>query len=771
MKFSDGYWRMKPGVRAYFPVQVCDVMVEQDALTVYAAPRRIVNRWETLNIPLITVRFSSPMENVIRVQIWHHKGAAVGRPEFGLNTQRLRAEVQDGDAEATLRSGRLTVHVGKKEEWNVTFKDGDQIVTRSGKQAMGIMDTTDGKYVREQLNLGIGECVYGLGERFTPFVKNGQTVDMWNADPGTSSDQAYKNVPFYVTSKGYGVFVNHPERVSFEVATENVERVQFSVKGEYMDYFLIYGPSLKGVLERYTALTGRPALPPAWSFGLWLTTSFVTSYDEKTITSVIEGMAERDIPLHVFHFDCFWMKEFQWCDFKWDKRVFPDPKGMLERLKSRGLHICVWINPYIAQKSELFEEGMKGGYLIRRPNGDVWQCDDWQAGMGIVDFTNPEARGWFQDKLRELLEMGVDCFKTDFGESIPSDASYYDGSDPVKMHNYYTYLYNKTVFELLESERGVREAVLFARSATAGSQKFPVHWGGDSSACYESMAETLRGGLSLSLCGFGFWSHDIGGFDGTPTPDLYKRWCAFGLLSSHSRLHGNASYRVPWFFDEEAVNVLRFFVKLKCRLMPYIYGCAVEAHESGVPVMRPMVLEFQDEPVCRFLDQQYMLGDSLLVAPVFSPDGIVEYYLPAGRWTNFITGEVIEGGRWLLEKHNHMSIPLMARPSSVIPVGSNDRRPDYDYADNLTLHVFELQDNVEVSRKVPKVNGEVALVFRAKRKGDDVWIDVEGDSESWSVLLRGVKGVRSVDGGIPEKSNLGMLLKPHRGAKKLKVRL
>ena len=227
---------------------------------------------------------------------------------------------------------------------------------------------------------------------------------------------------------------------------------------------------------------------------------------------IAQGMAERDIPLHVFHFDCYWMEAYEWCNFTWDAQTFPDPKGMLKRYHERGLKICVWINPYIGQKSPLFHEGMKAGFLLKKKNGEVWQTDMWQAGMGLVDFTNPEAVSWYRGKLKALLDMGVDCFKTDFGERIPvKDIAYFDGSDPVKMHNYYPYLYNKTVFDLLEEERGKGEAVLFARSATAGCQQFPAHWGGDCSASYPSMAETLRGGLSLACAGFGFWSHDIGG--------------------------------------------------------------------------------------------------------------------------------------------------------------------------------------------------------------------------------------------------------------------
>ncbi|MFD0855293.1 alpha-xylosidase, partial [Actinomadura adrarensis] len=369
-------------------------------------------------------------------------------------------------------SGALTVRFGRGDAWSVDFLADGRRLTGTRPKSTAVIDMDDGRhFVREQLDLGVDHFVYGLGERFGPLAKNGQTVDIWNADGGTASEQAYKNVPFFLTNAGYGVFVDHPGLVSFEVASEAVARAQFSVEGQSMRYFVIYGPSPKEILRKYTALTGRPARVPDWSFGLWLSTSFTTSYDEETVTGFIEGMAERDLPLSVFHFDCFWMREFQWCDFEWDPRVFPDPPGMLRRLKERGLRISVWINPYIAQRSPLFEEARQHGYLLKRPNGDVWQWDLWQPGMGIVDFTNPEAREWFTAKLDALLDMGVDCFKTDFGERIPAtDVVYFDGSDPERAHNYYTQLYNQTVFELLRKRRGDGEAVVFARSATAGGQ-------------------------------------------------------------------------------------------------------------------------------------------------------------------------------------------------------------------------------------------------------------------------------------------------------------
>jgi alpha-D-xyloside xylohydrolase len=748
MKFTDGYWQIRKGMTPHYAAQVHDLETDPASVTVYAPTKKLQGRGDTLNLPLITVRFSSPMENVIRVKIVHHKGMKPAKPEFTLHEQPSDVKITNDESFVDLTSGRLTARIHTGEDWLVEFIGGDKVLTSSGWRAIGFVDTTDGRFIHEQLNLSVGETVYGLGERFTAFIKNGQIVDIWNENGGTSSEQAYKNIPFYLTNRGYGVFVNQPDKVSFEVASEKVERVQFSIPGESLEYFIIYGPTPKEILERYTALTGRPALPPAWSFGLWLSTSFTTKYDETTVTGFIDEMAKRDIPLHVFHFDCFWMKEFNWTDLQWDSRFFPDPAGMLARLKSRGLHICVWINPYIAQRSILFDEAAQNGFLIRKPNGDVWQTDLWQAGMGIVDFTNPEVCTWFAEKLRALLHMGVDTFKTDFGERIPTDVIYHDGSDPFKMHNYYTHLYNKTVFDLLREERGEGDALVFARSATAGGQQFPVHWGGDCTATFESMAESLRGGLSLGLSGFGFWSHDIGGFEQTASADVYKRWAAFGLLSSHSRLHGSSSYRVPWNYDEEAVQVLSKFTKLKCSLMPYLFRTAIQAHENGTPMLRAMMVEFPNDPACTALDLQYMLGDALLVAPIFTHDGNVSYYVPAGRWTNLLNGEQVEGPGWRRENHDFLSLPLLVRPNTVIPIGTRTDKPDYDYSDGVTLHIFELEENQKVNVEIPNLLGQIETVFEVTCIKNVIHIQRRGPAKAWAVSVQGVRSLASAETNV-----------------------
>ena len=713
MKFTNGYWMIRDGVDALYAREAYELTANEtnESLNVLATTSVVRGRYDTLNLPTFNVDVTSPAEGVVRVVARHWQGAAE-QPGFPLNADRPGGrdyvtvaahgngdgEVGENGADVMLTTGGLTAKVVKGSPWSLSFLDaaGRTLTASSGKslarfklsalsnvtaQPVGEFGVTmDGSARDEsdvfsaiQLQLGVGEEVYGFGERFGAYVKNGQSIDIWNEDGGTASEQGYKDIPFYMTSNGYGVLVNNRGHVSFEVGSENTEAVQFSVPGETIDFCVIYGPTPKQILDRYTALVGRPANVPAWSYGLWLTTSFTTKYDEATINSFIDGMAERDIPLSAFHYDCYWMREFHWCDFEWDKRFFGDIESTLERLhKDKGLHICAWINPYIGQRGEMFAEGRDKGYLVRKPNGEVWQTDFWQAGMGLVDFTNPDAREWFKGKVKTLLNQGVDAIKTDFGERIPRDVVWHDGSPKLSMHNWYTQLYNQTVFEALEETYGKGNACLYARSATVGGQQQPVHWGGDCESTFNGMAQTLRAGLSLTSSGFGFWSHDIGGFEGSyPDPAVYKRWVAFGLLGSHSRLHGSTVYRVPWLFDEEderngvalvpgqtAVDVARKFTRLKLELMPYLFETGLQPHRNGTPVMRSMFVEFPDDLACRTLDRQYMLGPSLLVAPVFTYSGEVSYYLPDGVWTNWLTGEVAQGGSWRTETHAFDSIPL-----------------------------------------------------------------------------------------------------------------
>ena len=603
MKFTNGYWMIRDGVDALYAREAYELAADAttESLNVLAPTSVVRGRYDTLNLPTFNVDITTPAEGVIRVCAEHWQGATE-YPGFPLNADepgnRDYVTVQangngDGEvgvngADVTLTTGGLTVKVVKGAPWNLTFigEDG-KVLTESAGKSLGRFKlgaesnvtaqpvsefgvTMDGSardesdvFIAIQLHLSVGEDVYGLGERFGAYVKNGQSVDIWNEDGGTASEQGYKDIPFYMTSNGYGVLVNNRGHVSFEIGSENTEAA---------------------------------------------------------INSFIDGMAERGIPLAAFHYDCYWMREFHWCDFEWDKRFFGDIESTLKRLHEDK------------------------GYLVRKPNGEVWQTDFWQAGMGLVDFTNPAAREWFKDKVKALLNQGVDSIKTDFGERIPRDVVWYDGSPKLSMHNWYTQLYNQAVFEAIEETYGKGNACLYARSATVGGQQQPVHWGGDCESTFNGMAQSLRAGLSLTSSGFGFWSHDIGGFEGAfPDPAVYKRWVAFGMLGSHSRLHGSTVYRVPWLFDEEdekngvalvpgqtAVDVVREFTKLKLELMPYVYQLGLQPHVNGTPVMRSMFVEFPDDPACRTLDRQYMFGPSMLVAPVFTYSGEVSYRFRCG---------------------------------------------------------------------------------------------------------------------------------------------
>ncbi len=732
MKFIDGNWLMADGIKPGYGFNIFDYDMTEDSLTFYLAERPGMDRHTAVSLPYDTETITSPMEGVIKVNLVHFAGQAGKVPAFNINEQPVKPKVSYENNEFSFKTGGLEMKAARTEPFDILFYGDGKLLTSSGTRSMAHMeDVKNGKtYMTDELRLNVGDMVYGLGEHFTNFVKNGQSVDIWNEDGGSGTWQAYKNIPFYITSSGYGVFINTPGRVSLEIESQRNFKVALSVPGEELEYFIIYGGTPKGVIEKYTALTGRPPMVPAWTMGLWLSTSFTTEYDEETVTSFIQGMADRKIPLRVFHFDCFWMRENEWCNFKWDERFFPNPPEMLKRLKSRGVNICVWINSYIGQKSYLFKEGKENGYLLKRPDGTVWQNDDWQAGKAIVDFTNPDAVKWYKEKLRELLKVGVDAFKTDFGERIPTDVEYFDHSDPERMHNYYTYLYNKAVYEVIQEEKGEKEAVLFARSATTGCQQFPVHWGGDCFSNYQAMAETLRGGLSLGLGGFGYWSHDIGGFEATSTEDVYKRWIQFGLLSSHSRLHGSGSYRVPWNYSDEACDVLRTFVNLKMRLMPYLYLTAKDASEHGYPMMRAMFLEFPEDRNCKVLDRQYMLGENILVAPIFNDQGIGEYYLPDGTWTHLISGEKREGGKWYTEKYDYFSLPLFARQGSIIPFGADETRPDYDFEDGVTFRIFPTDEEKEVT---------CTLVKQDQTSGCSLTVRFKKDSISYSYKAEGEK--------------------------------
>lgn len=761
MKFTDGYWLRSENVQASFASQAFTVEKIPHGMRIAAPERPIRSRADALDITVLYIDLVSAGHNDIAMTTTHYMAYDSKEPRFELSENPDEVEISIDDKEAVMKAGDMTVRVDR-ETCAISFEAEGRRLTGTNFRNIGYMRVNKKPsklrmdphyfeqdyepYMLTELSVKPGETIYGFGERFTPFVKNGQTVNIWNEDGGTASDIGYKNIPFYMSSEGYGVFTDHTGPVSYEVCSEKVGYVGTSVPGEQLRLHVMYGATPAELIQVYTALTGRPALPPAWSFGLWLSTSFKPSYDEDTTNKLIGGMQERQIPLRVFHFDCYWLRALHWCDFTWDPVVFADVEGMIHRYHEKGLKLCCWINPYVAQDTEMFREGAKRGFFLMRKDGrGVKQIDNWQPGMALVDFTNPEACEWYAGKVKGLLDAGIDAIKTDFGERIPIDVVYHDGSDPVQMHNYYTYLYNQCVFTTLEKAKGKGNAVLFARSATAGSQKFPIHWGGDCEATYGSMAETMHAGLSFMMSGFSFWSHDISGFEKTATPDLYKRWAQFGLFSTHSRLHGSDSYRVPWIFDEESNDVVRFFSELKCSMMPFYYQLAGYAHRTGVPVMRPMPFEFPKDLACRYLDLQYMLGDSVLVAPIFNENSLGRFYLPGvqkdesaartGKWVGLIDGEILDGNRWYEKTYSYMNLPVFVREGSLLAFGSRKDVPDYDYTDHTVLRLYLPVDGETSVCEIPDLQGETVATVKALREGKNVTVSVEGPLTGASIEI------------------------------------
>ncbi|OAL02999.1 alpha-xylosidase [Phaeosphaeriaceae sp. SRC1lsM3a] len=713
MKFRDGMWLVSQDHSVQYAEEIYTVTPREDnnAVTLLCPTRKIFSRGDTLNLATLSIEVEAQFDGVISLEVTHHAGARRPGPNFELfpdGKPKVKGEIsksRDGKR-TTISSGALSATVsGDAHTFDIRFHaaDGSKSLTSLLNRSVGLAyspalstpkqveDLSAHKhYMFTQTELAVGESIHGLGERFGAWNKIGQNIEVWNEDGGTSSDQAYKNVSFWMSSRGYGVFIDTPDKIDLEIGSERCCRLQTAVEGQRLKWYIIYGPTPKEVLTKYSILTGKSNRVPAWSYGLWLSTSFTTSYSEDTVQSFVSQMSDNRIPVEVFHFDCFWLRAFHWCDFVWDPVSFPDPAGQIKRLKEAGLinKVSVWTNPYIGQASPVFQFAADRGYLLKKTNGDVWQWDLWQTGMGVVDFTNPEACEWFQGCMEKLFDMGVDSIKTDFGERIPTkNVQWHDKTvDPSRMHNYYAFIYNKLVYESVQKKFGKNEAILFARTACAGSQRFPLHWGGDCESTPAALAESVRGGLGMGLASFAFWTSDIGGFEGKPPPWIYKRWVAFGLLNTHSRLHGSNSYRVPWLVDdsstepENCTEVLRHWVQFKRRLMPYLYAQSIESVAKGWPAsVRAVALEFPDDPTAWYVDRQFMIGSQILAAPIFEEDGSVEYYLPPGRWFSFWDDMEVQGGRWVRESYGFLQVPLFVRDGTILVLGQAEGKGGFGY--------------------------------------------------------------------------------------------
>ena len=504
------------------------------------------------------------------------------------------------------------------------------------------------------------ECFYGTGERFAKLDLSGRTVQLWNQDgQGVNNLRTYKNVPFYISSTGYGFFLHTSSFAKFSLASHSTRSAQIMVKEPQLDFFLIGGCTPEEILYGYRQLTGFPAMPPVWSFGIWM--SRMTYFSANEITEICDRLRREDYPCDVIHLDTGWFETDWLCEWKFNKTRFPDPEEFIKNLKSNGFRVSLWQLPYISYDAEQYEEATANNYICRSDR-KVQGASNFsvQDYAGTIDFTYPAATLWYKDLLRKLLEMGVACIKTDFGEDIHTDAAYHS-MYPEKLRNLYPLLYQKAAYEVTKEVTG--DGIIWARAGWAGCQRYPLHWGGDAACSWDGLAGSLKGGLHLGLSGFGFWSHDVPGFHGTPDfmnsvidNALYVRWTQFGVFSSHIRYHGSHK-REPWHYPKIS-EIIRKWWRLRYRLIPYIIEQSRLTTRSGYPLLRALIFHHPHDKTCRHIDDQYYFGDSMLVAPVMNADGVRDIYLPDGKWVHFFTGEVYEGGQWL----KNVAVPLEDMP-------------------------------------------------------------------------------------------------------------
>jgi alpha-D-xyloside xylohydrolase len=582
----------------------------------------------------------------------------------GFSTRALRLSIDPQSFRIEIRSpdGRLITGIGGSEK--NAFNVWDQ-------HALGVSLRGDGRQMaHEAFDLRPGEAVYGLGERFGPRLDLvGQTVELWNRDAlGTTTPRAYKNIPFLVTTGGWGVFFNHSCAATAWVGSLSSCDLQVALDEEFIDYYVFVG-DIATVLGEYTALTGRGQTPPAWTFGYWQSKISYTSAAETL--DIAQRLRAARIPCDVIHLDTFWFERDWYCNLEFARERFPDPAAYFAELRRLGFRVCLWQLPYIPEGCRLYDELLAVNGFVRNAAGAVHDCGicftpGFSGTVGVIDFTNPQAVALWTARLRHLFSLGAAVIKTDFGEDAPADGVWHDGTPAHRMHNLYPLLYNLVAAEATRA--GSDGGQVWHRSAWAGSQRHPVPWGGDNSPNFHNLAPQMRGGLSLGLSGFTFWSQDIGGFLGDTNDHLLLRWLQAGLFLSHSRIHG-CGLRELDRFAPATVEIARRFLELRYRLLPYILAQSVSASARGLPMMRALVVEFQDDRNTWQVDDQWLFGSDLLVAPILDAGDTRQVYLPPGTWYDWWDGTAMPGGRWITTRAGLERLPLWLRAGGIVPLG------------------------------------------------------------------------------------------------------
>lgn len=556
------------------------------------------------------------------------------------------------------------------------------------------------------------EKIYGCGESFTRLDKRGQKITLWTKDAhGVQTQDMYKPIPFFMSNRGYGMFVHSSTPMTFDFGHDFDGATTLHVGDEVLDLFVFLG-SPKEILNEYTALTGRSPMPPLWSFGLWM--SRITYKSEEETREVADTLRELKIPCDVIHLDTGWFETDWRCDYKFSESRFADPEKMIKDLQKQGFRVCLWQLPYFTPANPVYAKAIEEGYVVRGLHGNEIGED------AVLDFSNPEAVVWYKQLLAGLLKIGVAAIKADFGEAGPLQGLYASGKTGWHEHNLYPLRYNKAVSEITKDIHD--EHVIWARSAWAGSQRYPLHWGGDAENTDCGMAASLRGGLSLGLCGFSFWSHDIGGFVNKSPEALYRRWLPFGMLTSHSRCHG-APPKEPWPYGTAFTDKFRRAVELKYRIMPYVYTQAQLSSSQGWPMLRPLWFEYPDDPGAWGIEDEYLFGQDMLVAPLMEEVLERNVYLPSGHWIDYQSGCVYSGGRYVRIKAGEIPCIILIREGAVIPQVPIAQHTAEIAWDQLELTVYAPHSRaVESTLYLPGMAVPLPLKFEADGNGFR-WID------------------------------------------------
>ena len=519
--------------------------------------------------------------------------------------------------------------------------------------------------VNPVLTLAPGERIYGCGESFTSLNKVGQKVHLSVTDPqGPETDGQYKPVPFFFSNRGYGIFMHTSAPVTCDFGASYIGADRLFMADEMVDFFVFFGEP-KDILNEYTDITGKSPMLPLWSFGTWM--SRITYFSQEEGLDIAKQLRAHKIPSDVIHFDTGWFGVDWQCDYEFAKERFKDPVGMLKQLSKDGFHTCLWQLPYFTPKNRFFPEIIERGLHVVNATGGMPVED------AILDFSNPETVSWYQSKIEGLMKQGVSTIKCDFGEAAPYNGFYHSGKGGIYEHNLYPLRYNKALFEVVERNHP-GEGIIWARSAWAGSQRYALHWGGDAATNNIGMLGDLRGGLSFGLSGFSFWSHDMGGFVTASPEDIYRRWLPFGFLSSHTRAHG-APPTEPWLISKSFTDAFRACAEMKYKLMPYVYAQAKDCSERGLPMVRALLVEFPQDPGAWLVEDEYMFGSQMLVAPLMESGNERTVYLPKGKWIDYQSGKIYEGGYQTIQAGKIPAV-ILVRDGSLIPHAPLAQRTD-----------------------------------------------------------------------------------------------